>query len=168
MIEDVSGFVDQNTNKPLHITNVACGRKHCILTFEYGAFFIWGDNENGQLGDKKRRFLESPYPKAKFERRHNVENVVCGIDSCGVIVEDLEGVLPKKKTKKQPKRTISQKDMITSSEQLKMITESQIVKPTEEETQKKNLSERIREKWHNTLYNKNKKDQPLQEKEESD
>jgi len=53
-----------------------------------------------------------------------VENVVCGIDSCGVIVEDLEGVLPKKKTKKQPKRTISQKDMITSSEQLKMITES--------------------------------------------
>jgi alpha-tubulin suppressor-like RCC1 family protein len=94
------------------------------LTFEYGAFFIWGDNENGQLGDKKRRFLESPYPKAKFERRHNVENVVCGIDSCGVIVEDLDGILPKRKTKKQPKRTIPQSDMITSGEHLKRMSEA--------------------------------------------
>ena len=85
---------------------MACGKKHCIATFEYGAFFVWGDNENGQLGDKKRRFLESPYPKSKFERRHNVENVICGIDSCAVIVEDLEDKLPKKK--KKQKRTIKQ------------------------------------------------------------
>jgi len=35
--------------------------------------------------------LESPYPKVKFEKEHNVENVICGIDSCAVIVEDLEG-----------------------------------------------------------------------------
>jgi len=35
--------------------------------------------------------LESPYPKVKFEKEHNVENVACGIDSCAVIVEDLEG-----------------------------------------------------------------------------
>jgi alpha-tubulin suppressor-like RCC1 family protein len=83
---------------------LVCGRKHCVATFEYGAFFVWGDNENGQLGDKKRRFLESPYPKSKFERRHNVENVICGIDSCAVIVEDLEDKLPKKK--KKQKRTI--------------------------------------------------------------
>jgi len=42
------------------------------------------------LGDRKRRFVESPIPKVKFEKRHNVENVICGIDSCAVIVEDLE------------------------------------------------------------------------------
>jgi hypothetical protein len=34
--------------------------------------------------------MESPYPKSKFEKFHNVENVICGIDSCAVIVEDLE------------------------------------------------------------------------------
>jgi alpha-tubulin suppressor-like RCC1 family protein len=88
LIEDVSGFVDMYENKPLSINNLTCGRRHCVATFDYGAFFIWGDNEFGQLGDKKRRFLESPFPKSKFERKHNVENVVCGIDNCAVIVED--------------------------------------------------------------------------------
>ena len=105
LVEDVSGFVDQNKNKPLTISNITSGKRHTIVTFDYGAFFIWGDNENGQLGDKKRRFLESPYPKSKFERRHNVENVICGIDSSAVIVEDLEHQLPPRK-KKIPKRTI--------------------------------------------------------------
>ena len=48
MIEDISGFVDmQNNAKPLKINNISCGRKHTIATFDYGAFFIWGDNEFG-------------------------------------------------------------------------------------------------------------------------
>ncbi len=89
LVEDISGFVDMYENIPLKMTNISCGRRHCAATFNYGAFFIWGDNEFGQLGDKKRRFLESPFPKSKFERRHNVENVICGIDNCAVIVEDL-------------------------------------------------------------------------------
>lgn len=45
--------------------------------------------------------------------------------------------------------------MITSPEQLKAMTESQIVKPVDPEGDKfvqKNLSERIREKWHNIFY----------------
>jgi alpha-tubulin suppressor-like RCC1 family protein len=106
LIEDISGFVDLYENKPLRINNLTCGRRHCVATFDYGAFFIWGDNEYGQLGDKKRRFLESPFPKSKFERRHNVENVICGIDNCAVIVEDLTEKLPPKKKKKTQKRTI--------------------------------------------------------------
>jgi len=107
LIEDISGFVDMYENKPLKISNLTCGRRHCVATFDYGAFFVWGDNEFGQLGDKKRRFLESPFPKSKFERRHNVESVVCGIDNCAVIVEDLSDKMPnQKKKKKQQKRTI--------------------------------------------------------------
>jgi alpha-tubulin suppressor-like RCC1 family protein len=90
LIEDISGFVDLYKGVPLTVNNISCGRRHCVATFDYGAFFIWGDNEFGQLGDRKRRFLESPYPKSKFERKHNVENVICGIDSCAVIVEDLK------------------------------------------------------------------------------
>ena len=32
---------------PLTINNLACGRRHCIATFDYGAFFIWGENAEG-------------------------------------------------------------------------------------------------------------------------
>ena len=151
LVEDISGFVDMYKNTPLQINNLTCGRRHCVATFDYGAFFIWGDNEFGQLGDKKRRFLESPFPKSKFERRHNVEHVVCGIDNCAVIVEDLQGLQVKKK-KKQPKRTIKMKDMITSPDQLKALSEQRIVSPPKEEDVRKPLGERFREKWHNTVY----------------
>lgn len=126
-IEDISGFVDLYKDRALKINNISCGRKHCIATFDYGAFFIWGDNEHGQLGDKKRRFLESPLPKSKFERRHNVENVICGIDSCAVVVEDLDDKIPKKK-KKSKKRTIKPSQVISSPEELKMYSEAAIVK----------------------------------------
>ena len=153
MIEDISGFVDMYENKPLNINNLTCGRRHCVATFDYGAFFIWGDNEFGQLGDKKRRFLESPFPKSKFERRHNVENVICGIDNCAVIVEDLTEKMPAKKKKPSKKRTIKKSQMITNPEDLKMLSESKIVsKDPNEKTERKSLSERMREKFHNTVY----------------
>jgi hypothetical protein len=84
-----------------------------------------------------------------------VENVVCGIDNCAVIVEDLTGKVdtPKKKKKSQ-KRTIKKSQMITNPEDLKMLSESRIVSkdPNEQKPERKPLSERMREKWHNTLY----------------
>jgi hypothetical protein len=43
--------------------------------------------------------MESPYPSRKFELRHNVENLVLGIDSSAVIVEDTGR--EKKKNKKK-------------------------------------------------------------------
>lgn len=165
LIEDISGFVDMYENKPLKISNLTCGRRHCVATFDYGAFFVWGDNEFGQLGDKKRRFLESPFPKSKFERRHNVESVVCGIDNCAVIVEDLSDKMPNKKTKKkQQKRTIKKSQMITNPEDLKMLGESKIVsKDPNEKIERKSLSERMREKFHNTVYSE--KDSGIKQKE---
>jgi hypothetical protein len=47
LVEDISGYVDKNSNAPLIINNLVCGRKHCLATFDYGAFFVWGDNEFG-------------------------------------------------------------------------------------------------------------------------
>jgi len=61
----------------------------------------WGDNQVGQLGNRKRAFLESPYPSKKFEYRHNVENVVAGLDSTAVIVEDSGRIKKKRETKKK-------------------------------------------------------------------
>lgn len=73
-----------------------------MANFDFGAFVFWGCNQVGQLGNRKRSFVESPVPSRKFEYRHNVENVVLGIDSSGVIVEDLgkEKIKNKKKKKK--------------------------------------------------------------------
>ena len=47
IIEDISGFVDMYKDRPLNINHISCGRKHCLATFDYGAFFVWGDNEFG-------------------------------------------------------------------------------------------------------------------------
>jgi hypothetical protein len=80
---------------------------------------MWGDNEFGQLGDRKRRFLESPMPKYKFELRHNVENLVCGLDSTSVVVEYIpEEQRPPKKQKKNKKRVIKSSQVITDHEML--------------------------------------------------
>lgn len=90
MIEDISELYDTVEGvglQALHVDNLTCGRRHCMATFDYGSFFFWGDNEHGQLGNRKRSFVESPFPKRKFELHHNVDKVVCGIDSSCVIVE---------------------------------------------------------------------------------
>ena len=65
----------------------------------------WGDNTAGQLGNRKRSFLESPYPSKKFEYRHNVENIIAGLDSCAVIVEDT-GRVKKKSADRKKKRIL--------------------------------------------------------------
>ena len=128
LVEDISGHIDKARKEPLRIDQLKCGRRHCICTFEYGAFFIWGDNEQGQLGDKKRRFLESPFPKAKFEKYYNVENVVCDHDSCAVIVERRHQVKKEEKQietvssdgsaeeSKEPKKRKKKKRVITKGE----------------------------------------------------
>lgn len=109
-IDDVSGFIDSTKQKPLNIGFLACGRRHSLLAFDYGAFFVWGDNEKGQMGDRTRRMIESPFPKAKFELKHNVLNVEAGYDNSAVIVERLpEDIRDKddedeKRKKKKSKR----------------------------------------------------------------
>ncbi|CAI2363438.1 unnamed protein product [Moneuplotes crassus] len=109
-IEDASGFVDHLKRAPLTISNLSCGRRHSILTFDYGAFFIWGDNEKGQLGNKKRQFCESPYPVGKFEEKHNVLNVEADFDNCAVIVERLpDKIKDKDDEDKKSKRSKSKR-----------------------------------------------------------
>ena len=70
----------------------------------------------GQLGNRKRSFLESPYPSKKFEYRHNVENIVLGIDSSGVIVEDTGK--EKVKNKKKKKKILKMNEVVSSDEEL--------------------------------------------------
>ena len=36
------------------IKQLRCGRNHCMALMSIGAILEWGDNEYGQLGNKKR------------------------------------------------------------------------------------------------------------------
>ena len=94
--------------RPLHVTHIACGRRHCMAALDYGAFFYWGDNVSGQLGNRKRSFLESPFPKRKFELHHNVIGLAAGLDSSAVIVQSLPDRVKKNK---YPKRVMSLQEL---------------------------------------------------------
>lgn len=115
MLEDLSQLYDglDVETKPLHVTHLACGKRHCMAALDYGGFYFWGDNENGQLGNRKRSFVESPFPKRKFEDKHNVLNICAGIDSSAVIVESLPQA---KKKKKRQKRMITLAELREYSE----------------------------------------------------
>lgn len=121
LVEDISELYDQIDEKqsPLHIKKISCGRRHCMALFEYGAFFNWGDNEFGQLGNRKRSFIESPYPKRKFEMHHNVENLVCGLNSAAVIVE------AKPPRKKNPNRKVKRS---VSLDQVQRLSDESAIK----------------------------------------
>ena len=114
MVEDLSELYDgmDSEQRPLHITAISCGKRHCMATLDYGAFFFWGDNISGQLGNRKRSFLESPFPKRKFELNHNVINISCGQESSAVIVESL----PDRPKKKKNKRVMTMADLANLSE----------------------------------------------------
>ena len=76
------------------------------------------------MGNRKRSFTESPYPKRKFELYHNVENVIADVDSCAVIVESHEKDMPKRK--KKEKRTISMEEILHGEDQIKAANERRL------------------------------------------
>jgi len=110
----------------------------------------------GQLGNRKRSFLESPYPSKKFEYRHNVENVIAGLDSTAVIVEDTGRV--KKKKENSNKRTLKLNQVAQSEEELQEKAKLMIQKEEEEKDSRGRtpLGERLRENFHKRFYGESK------------
>jgi hypothetical protein len=165
LVPDLSELFDES-EQALMINHITCGRRHCVASYDFGAFLFWGDNQVGQLGNRKRSFIESPYPSRKFEYRHNVENVVLGIDSSGVIVED-QGK-QKIKNKKKKKRILKVDEVVTSDEELQMRTKAMVQKQSEggqaddshDGRGRRSLGERIREKFHNTFYKSSSPEAP--------
>ena len=43
LVSDISDLFDESNN-PLMIRDIQCGRRHCLCSFDYGAFLFWGDN----------------------------------------------------------------------------------------------------------------------------
>ena len=44
----------------MQVTQLACGNSHCIALLNIGYIMEWGDNEHGQMGNKKRSAVYSP------------------------------------------------------------------------------------------------------------
>lgn len=148
LVPDISDLFDEQ-DQPLLLTNLTCGRRHCLALFDYGAFLFWGENQVGQLGNRKRAFIESPYPSKKFEYRHNVENVIAGIDSSAVIVED-SGKLRKKRDKN--KRKLTKDQVIKSEEELQKRAEAMMVKDSSSQQLPVSISQSVRNEIHRMLY----------------
>lgn len=163
LVPDLSGLFDEE-ERARTINHIQCGRRHCVATSDYGAFRFWGDNQAGQLGNRKRSFLESPYPSKKFELRHNVENVVLGIDSTAVIVEDTGRT--KKNKKKRPKRVLKMEEVVSSQEELQRRSEALVVKEKEEKLDsldargRRSVIERVRARFHQAVYGQQVNEDP--------
>lgn len=54
-----------------------------------GVVTEWGENDHGQLGNKKRAFSEYPIMVSTFKKQ-NVLNISAGYNSSSVICEDLD------------------------------------------------------------------------------
>mmetsp|Transcript_39668 Transcript_39668/g.51983 ORF Transcript_39668/g.51983 Transcript_39668/m.51983 type:complete len:171 (+) Transcript_39668:629-1141(+) len=152
MVEDVSELYDSVNEemRPLHITSISCGKRHCLATLDYGGFYYWGENAAGQLGNKKRCFRESPFPMKKFEFHHNVISLACGYDSSAVIVETLPD---RKKSSKKKKRemTLAELNRITEA-QIEAENQAKVAKAKEEEQKRVPMDMRFRSKLSSMFY----------------
>ena len=72
---------------PVNFKHLSWGRRHTILAVEQGGLFVWGDNEFGQLGNKKRRIWDNPLIRPQFSRGLKIFSVEWDGDSSAVIVE---------------------------------------------------------------------------------
>ena len=61
-MEALSNFILKKSGKEVkvEVKQLACGNKHCIALLNIGYIMEWGDNEHGQMGNKKRSSVYSP------------------------------------------------------------------------------------------------------------
>jgi alpha-tubulin suppressor-like RCC1 family protein len=68
-IENLSDYTIQTPegDKPMDIKKLSCGDDHCLALTSTDALLIWGDNEFGQLGNKKRSYSTKPLLVTAFK-----------------------------------------------------------------------------------------------------
>jgi len=61
-VEGLSNYILKVKGKKENVlvSQLSCGRKHCIALLNIGYIMEWGDNEYGQMGNKKRSPVHSP------------------------------------------------------------------------------------------------------------
>ena len=89
MVENLSNFVfkQKGEDKKVKIEKIECGNNHCLALLNIGYIMEWGDNEYGQMGNKKRSPVSSPIVlKAFTENKQKILGVFAGENASGVIV----------------------------------------------------------------------------------
>lgn len=96
-LESLSNFKikTEGGEKDVRVKQISCGYNHCMALLSVGVIMEWGANEYGQLGNKKRAFLEHPAIVGNFTKE-NVVSISCGQNNSAVIVENLDGGKEKK------------------------------------------------------------------------
>lgn len=61
-VEALSDFILKRKGKEekVLVTNLGCGNGHTIVQLNIGYVMEWGDNEHGQMGNRKRSAVYSP------------------------------------------------------------------------------------------------------------
>lgn len=89
-VEQLSNYkidTEEKKNMNIEVKKIACGLNHCMALLNIGLIMEWGDNEMGQLGNKKRSYTENPLIMTNFTEER-VLNLSAGQTSSAVIVED--------------------------------------------------------------------------------
>lgn len=88
-INKLSNYVlkTNGEERKVSIDQIECGKNHCIALLNIGYIMEWGDNERGQLGNKKRSPSLAPILLKDFTGK-KVVGVFAGENSSGVIVEN--------------------------------------------------------------------------------
>ena len=99
-VEALSNFTLKRKDKTekVQVRQLACGNSHCIAWLNIGYVMEWGDNEHGQMGNKKRSPVYSPIIVREFSEK-DILGVFAGHNASGVILR--EQVPPPSADKKQ-------------------------------------------------------------------
>jgi alpha-tubulin suppressor-like RCC1 family protein len=68
------------------IEQLRCGKNHCIALLNIGYIMEWGDNEYGQMGNRKRSGNLTPIVLKDFAGK-KIKGVFAGDNKSGVIIE---------------------------------------------------------------------------------
>lgn len=79
-VEGLSNYSIKNQEgkeENITVKQIECGSNHCMALLNIGGIMEWGQNEYGQLGNRKRVFSDHPILMGRF-KNDNVLNISCG------------------------------------------------------------------------------------------
>lgn len=74
---------------PVDVKQISCGKGHCMALMSMGVVMIWGMNDYGQLGNRKRAFKETPLIVSRLKNQ-DVVKVVADNNNSYVLVNDFK------------------------------------------------------------------------------
>lgn len=90
-MESLSNYVlkEKNEEKKVFVKQLECGKNHCIALLNIGYVMEWGDNEYGQMGNRRRSLSGTPIVLKDFNKK-NIIGVFAGENTSGVILSSEE------------------------------------------------------------------------------